>query len=88
LNHIEAGIRVNRQTGKYEVVLFRDDLLNLDAAMVFNESNIKEFQPEVANADDLINVLNIKFYDRNLIKDSSFSVYENGNILSNGGQAN
>jgi hypothetical protein len=50
--------------------------------MVFNESNIKEFQPEVANADDLINVLNIKFYDRNLIKDSSFSVYENGNILS------
>lgn len=86
LNHIEAGIRVNRQTGKYEVVLFRDDLLNLDTALEFNASNIKEFQPEVANADDLINVLNIKFYDRNLIKESSFSVYENGNILSNGGQ--
>lgn len=80
LYHIEAGVRVNRQTGKYEVVLFRDDLLNLDTAMSFGKNNIKSFQPEVANADDLINVLNVSYYDRINIKSSAFSVYENGNI--------
>lgn len=80
LYHIEAGVRVNRQTGKYEVILFRDDLLNLDTAMSFGKNNIKSFQPEVANADDLINVLNVSYYDRINIKSSAFSVYENGNI--------
>ncbi|MEN4983039.1 phage tail protein [Acinetobacter modestus] len=86
LYHIEAGIRVNRQTGKYEIVLFRDDLLNLDDAMQFDESNIKNFSREVANQDDLINVLNVKYYDRDNIKQSSFNVYENGNLMSNGNQ--
>ncbi|WP_288400232.1 phage tail protein [uncultured Acinetobacter sp.] len=86
LYHIEAGIRVNRQTGQYEIVLFRDDLLNLDDAMHFDESNIKEFNREVANQDDLINVLNVKYYDRETIKESSFNVYENGNLMSNGNQ--
>lgn len=86
LYHIEAGIRVNRQTGKYEIVLFRDDLLNLDDAMQFDESNIKNFSREVANQDDLVNVLNVKHYDRDNIKQSSFNVYENGNLMSNGNQ--
>lgn len=86
LYHIEAGIRVNRQTGQYEVILFRDDLLDLDNAMQFNESNIKDFSREIAKQDDLVNVLNVKYYDRDAIKDSSFSVYENGSILNNGGQ--
>ena len=80
LYHIEGGIRVNRQTGKYEVVLFRDDLLYLDTAQSFNESNIKSFNPEISTSEDLINVLNVKFYDRANIKESSFNVYENGNI--------
>lgn len=43
LYHIEAGIRVNRQTGLYEIVLFRDDLLDLDNAQLFDKSNIKTF---------------------------------------------
>lgn len=86
LYHIEAGIRVNRQTGKYEVILFRDDLLNLDTAMSFNESNIKNLSREVANQDDVINVLNVKYYDRSLIKTSAFAVYDNGSIMSNGNQ--
>lgn len=86
LYHIEAGIRVNRQTGQYEIVLFRDDLLNLDDAMHFDESNIKEFSREVANQDELINVLNVKYYDRENIKESSFNVYENGNLMNNGNQ--
>ncbi|MEG1855672.1 MAG: phage tail protein, partial [Acinetobacter sp.] len=80
LYHIEAGIRVNRQTGKYEVVLFRDDLLELDDAMIFNESNMKSFNPEISTSDDLVNTINVKFYDRENIKDSAFSIYENGNI--------
>lgn len=80
LYHIEAGVRVNRQTGKYEVVLFRDDMLDLDNVMSFSKSNIKSFQPEVANADDIINVLNVSYYDRISSKKSAFSVYENGNI--------
>ena len=86
LYHIEAGIRVNRQTGQYEIVLFRDDLLNLDDAMQFDESNIKNFSREIANQDDLVNVLNVKYYDRDNIKESSFNVYENGNLMSNGNQ--
>ena len=86
LYHIEAGIRVNRQTGQYEIVLFRDDLLNLEDAMQFDESNIKEFSREIVNQDDLINVLNVKYYDRENIKESSFNVYDNGNLMSNGNQ--
>lgn len=84
LFHIEAGIRVNRQTGKYEIVLFRDDLLSIEDSLLFNESNIKNFSAEIANNDDLINSLNVKFYDRSNIKESSFSVYENGSIMSIG----
>ena len=82
LYHIEAGIRVNRQTGLYEIVLFRDDLLDLDNAQVFNESNIKSFNIEVANIDDMINSVNVNYYDRDNIKDSSFSLDEIGSILS------
>jgi len=88
LYHIEAGIRVNRQTGQYEIVLFRDDLLNLDDAMQFNERNIEKegVSREVVKQDDLINVLNVKYYDRANIKESSFNVYENGALMSNGNQ--
>jgi len=82
LYHIEAGIRVNRQTGLYEIVLFRDDLLNLDNAQVFNKSNIKTFSIETANIDDVINSVNVNYYDRENIKDSSFSLDELGSILS------
>ena len=82
--HIEAGVRVNRQTGQYEIVLFRDDLLNIENALVFNESNIKNFQPEVANADEIINTLNVNYYDRENGKSSSFNVYENGLIRTVG----
>ncbi|AZM38546.1 hypothetical protein EJP75_08310 [Acinetobacter baumannii] len=80
LYHIEAGIRVNRQTGKYEVVLFRDDLIDFDNLLSFGKHNIKDFSPEVANADELVNVLNVSYYDRINIKDSAFNVYENGNV--------
>lgn len=83
-NHIEAGLRVNRQTGLFEVILFRDDLLNLDTAILFNKGNVKSFNAEVVNADDMINVVNVSYYDRELIKDSSFSLYDNGLIQTIG----
>lgn len=83
LYHIEAGIRVNRQTGLYEIVLFRDDLLDLDNAQLFDKSNIKTFSIETANIDDVINSVNVNYYDRDYIKDSSFSLDELGSILSN-----
>ncbi|WP_233738713.1 phage tail protein [Acinetobacter junii] len=83
LYHIEAGIRVNRQTGLYEIVLFRDDLLDLDNAQLFDKSNIKTFGIETANIDDVINSVNVNYYDRDNIKDSSFSLDELGSILSN-----
>lgn len=82
LYHIEAGIRVNRQTGLYEIVLFRDDLLDLDNAQLFDKSNIKTFNIEIANIDDVINSVNVNFYDRKNIKDSSFSLDEIGGVLS------
>lgn len=83
LYHIEAGIRVNRQTGLYEIVLFRDDLLDLNNAQVFDKSNIKTFSIETANIDDVINSVNVNYYDRDNIKNSSFSLDELGSILSN-----
>lgn len=83
LFHIEAGIRLNRQTGQYEIVLFRDDLLDLDNAQSFDKSNIKTFNIEIANVDDVINSVNVNYYDRENIKDSSFSLDEIGSILSN-----
>lgn len=83
LYHIEAGIRVNRQTGLYEIILFRDDLLDLDNAQIFDKGNIKTFGIETANIDDVINSVNVNYYDRYNIKDSSFSLDELGSILSN-----
>ncbi|WP_227541483.1 MULTISPECIES: phage tail protein [Acinetobacter] len=82
LNHIEAGVRLNRQTGQYEIVLFRDDLLDLNNAMLFNKSNIKSFNVEIANIDDVINSVNVNYYDRENIKDSSFSLDEIGSVMS------
>ena len=82
--HIEAGVRVNRQTGLYEVVLFRDDLNSTENALSFNESNIKSLQFDVQNSDEIINTLNVSYYDRENIKDSTFNVYENGLIRTVG----
>lgn len=78
--HIEGGVRINRQTGLYEVILFRDDLLELDDALHFDESNIKSFQPDIINAEDQINAVNVSFYDRENIKDSSFSLSDVGSF--------
>ncbi|CEI54449.1 hypothetical protein [Acinetobacter bereziniae] len=78
--HIEGGVRINRQTGLYEVILFRDDLLNLEEALHFDESNIKSFQPDIINAEDQINAVNVSFYDRVNIKDSSFSLSDVGSF--------
>lgn len=78
--HIEGGVRINRQTGLYEVILFRDDFLDLDDALHFDESNIKSFQPDIINAEDQINAVNVSFYDRENIKDSSFSLSDVGSF--------
>ena len=76
--HIDGGLRINRQTGLYEVILFRDDMLNLDTALKFNESNIKTIEFDIANMDESISSINVSYYDRRLIKNSSFLLYENG----------
>lgn len=78
LYHIEAGLRINRETGKYEVVLFRDDLVDIDNSIRFNESNIKSIEFDISNLEDSISSINVSYYDRELIKDSSFLLYENG----------
>ncbi len=83
-SHIEAGVRVNRQTGKYEVILFRDDWLDMDNALEFSEGNIKAFNVEVINSDDAVNTLNVNYYNRTNIKNSAFNVYENGLIQTMG----
>lgn len=82
--HIEAGIRVNRQTGLYEMVLFRDDWFAEDEIHNISESRIKDLSLEVMNSDDIVNQLNVTYYDRERIKNSTFSVYENGSILTMG----
>jgi len=82
--HIEAGIRVNRQTGLYEMVLFRDDWFAEDEIHTITENKIKDLSLEVMNSDDIVNQLNVTYYDRQRIKNSTFSVYENGSILTMG----
>ncbi|WP_180116574.1 phage tail protein [Acinetobacter sp. YH12096] len=82
--HIEAGIRVNRQTGLYEMVLFRDDWLTDEEIHTIAENKIKDLSLEVMNSDDIVNQLNVTYYDRKRIKNSTFSVYENGSILTIG----
>lgn len=82
--HIEAGIRVNRQTGLYEMVLFRDDWFSEDEIHDIAENKIKDLSLEVMNSDDIANQLNVTYYDRERIKNSTFSVYENGSILTMG----
>ncbi|UHT64269.1 hypothetical protein [Acinetobacter lwoffii] len=82
--HIEAGIRVNRQTGLYEIVLFRDDWFSDDEVHDIAENKIKDLSLEVMNSDDIVNQLNVTYYDRQRIKNSTFSVYENGSILTMG----
>lgn len=84
LYHIEAGARLNRQTGQYEIVLFRDDLIDLGTAQTFDKSNIKSFSIEIANIDDIITSVNVNFYDRSNIKKSSFSLDEIGSVISLG----
>lgn len=82
--HIEAGIRVNRQTGLYEMVLFRDDWFEADEIHDIAENKIKDLSLEVMNSDDIVNQLNVTYYDRQRIKNSTFSIYENGSILTMG----
>lgn len=82
--HVEAGIRVNRQTGLYEMVLFRDDWFEENEIHDISENKIKDLSLEVMNSDDIVNQLNVTYYDRERIKNSTFSVYENGSILTIG----
>lgn len=82
--HIEAGIRVNRQTGVYEMVLFRDDWFEEDEIHTISESKIKDLLLEIMNSDDIVNQLNVTYYDRQRIKNSTFSISENGSILTMG----
>lgn len=78
--HIEAGIRVNRQTGLYEMVLFRDEWFEENEIHTISERKIKNFSCEPTDVDDVINLLNVSYYDRENIKTASFPVAENGLI--------
>ncbi|WP_111861286.1 phage tail protein [Acinetobacter sp. CFCC 10889] len=78
--HIEGGFRINRQTGLYEVILFRDDLLDLENALHFDESNIKHLEFESYYAEDAVNSYNVSYYDRENLKDSTFSIDDTGLI--------
>lgn len=82
--HTESGIRVNRHTGLYEMVLFRDDWFEEDEIHAITENRIKDLSLEVMNSDDIVNQLNVTYYDRERIKNSTFSIYENGSILTMG----
>jgi len=86
--HIEAGVRINRQTGLYEMVLFRDDWFAEDEIHALPQSKIKSLQLEVQNADEAINQLNVSYYNREAIKDSSFSISENAAIKNLQGRVN
>ena len=66
------------------MILFRDDWFAEDEIHNISESRIKDLSLEVMNSDDIVNQLNVTYYDRERIKNSTFSVYENGSILTMG----
>lgn len=87
--HIEAGIRINRQTGLYEIVLFRDDWFEEAEIHTLPFNKIKSMQLDGANsADELINKLNVSYYNQSAIKNSSFSIAENAAIRNLNGHEN
>lgn len=87
--HIEAGVRMNRQTGLYEMVLFRDDWFADNEIHTLPVNKIKSLQLDGAvSADELINQLNVSYYNRDAIKNSSFSVAENAAIRNLQGLVN
>ncbi|WP_426977456.1 hypothetical protein ACNFX6_13830 [Acinetobacter johnsonii] len=87
--HIEAGVRMNRQTGLYEMVLFRDDWFAENEIHTLPVNKIKSMQLDGAtSADELINKLNVSYYNRDAIKNSSFSVAENAAIRNLNGHEN
>lgn len=87
-SHIEAGIRVNRQSDLYEIVLFRDDWFEDDEIHTLDESKIKSISFEVQNSDEVVNQLNVSYYDRENIKSASFSISENASIKNMQGRVN
>ena len=87
--HIEAGVRMNRQTGLYEMVLFRDDWFDEDEIHTLPANKIKSMHLDGAvSADELINKLNVSYYNREAIKNSSFSIAENAAIRNLNGHEN
>lgn len=87
--HIEAGIRINRQTGLYEIVLFRDDWFGENEIHTLPVNKIKSMNLDGAvSADELINKLNVSYYNREAIKNSSFSIAENAAIRNLNGHEN
>lgn len=86
--HIEGGIRINRQTGLYEVILFRDDWFDESEIYKLAENKIKNIDLGIQNGYEVINQLNVNYYDRDSIKNSSFSVAENASIRNLGGKVN
>lgn len=87
--HIETGVRVNRQSGLYEMVLFRDDWFSENEIHTLPVNKIKGMQLDGAtSADELINKLNVSHYNRDAIKNSSFSIAENAAIRNLNGREN
>ncbi len=88
-SHIEAGVRMNRQTGLYEMVLFRDDWFAVNEVHTLPVNKIKGMQLHGAtSADELINKLNVSYYNQSAIKNSSFSIAENAAIRNLKGHEN
>ncbi|MGE8684445.1 MAG: hypothetical protein ACN6OV_08195 [Acinetobacter sp.] len=87
--HIEAGVRMNRQTGLYEMVLFRDDWFAENEVQTLHVNKIKSMQLDGATStDELINKLNVSYYNQSAIKNSSFSIAENAAIRNLNGHEN
>lgn len=86
--HIEGGARINRQTGKYEIVLFRNDWFDEDEIHEISEDKIKSIKPESKSIEDISNQINVTFYDRDTIKEGAFSIADVGLVREMNGIIN
>lgn len=82
-HHGELGVRLNRQTGLYQCILFRDDWFTPGEIHTLTKDKIKSFYLEIKQVSNVVNKLNVEYYDRKKMKASTFSLIELGMLRNN-----
>lgn len=85
LRHIDAGIYVDRMTGKFRIKLIRDDYVE-GSLLTLDESNIISVEDlSTPTQAELVNTVTVNYWDRSTGNVSSVTVQDIALIASQGG---